>query len=223
VRDVQLAPGARRRPRAAPARDVARLLHQLLEALVVNRQALLGKQLLGHLVGEAVGVVEAEGVLGRNPGRLLLLRLRDQLGEQPLALVQRPSEALLLGPRPALDGRPLALQLGIDAAHHLDHAPVQLREEGPLDPQHVTLAHRAAHDPAQDVAALFVRGHDAVGEQEGAAATVVGEHAERPGGGRVLAPGAAGALLAELDQRPQLVRLEHGRHALLDRRHALDP
>ena len=69
VAHVQLAAGARGRVRAAAPRHLARLLHQLLEALVVDRQALLGEQLLGHLVGEAVGVVQAEGVLRRRPTR----------------------------------------------------------------------------------------------------------------------------------------------------------
>ena len=59
--------GAGSRPRPAGARDLARALHQLLEALVVYRQPGLGEQLLGHLVGEAVGVVELEGVVGGNP------------------------------------------------------------------------------------------------------------------------------------------------------------
>ena len=51
----------------AGARDLARLVHQLLEALVVHRQALLGQQLLGQLVWEAVGVVELERLLRRHP------------------------------------------------------------------------------------------------------------------------------------------------------------
>src|SRR3712207_7579886 len=54
--------GPRRAPHArAAARDLAGALHQLVEALVVDGQALVGEQLLGQLVGEAVGVVEAEG------------------------------------------------------------------------------------------------------------------------------------------------------------------
>ena len=107
--------------RAAAAGDLARLLHELLEALVVDGQPLFRQQLLGHLVGEAVGVVEAEGVAGGDPGGLLCLGLLDQFGEQALALLERAAEALFLGARPALDRRPLAPELGIDVAHDLDH------------------------------------------------------------------------------------------------------
>ena len=101
---------ARAGARAAGARDLAGALHQLLEALVVNRQALLGEQLLGHLVGEAEGVVELEGVLGGDPGRLLGPGPLDQLGQQPLTLVERAAEALLLRLGPALDRRPLRVR-----------------------------------------------------------------------------------------------------------------
>ena len=109
-----------------------------------------------------------------------------QLGQQPLPLGQRAPEALLLGPRPALDGRPLRAQLGVGVAHHL-HGPLrQPREEALLDPEHAALVHRPAHDPAQDVPAVLVRGHHAVGQQEGGAAPVVGQDAQRAGGRLVL-------------------------------------
>ena len=102
---VHVAAVAGRRVGAGRARDLARLLHELLEALVVDRQPLIRQELLGHLVGEAVGVVQAEGVLRRHPGGLLLLGALDQLGQQPLALRERAPEALLLRARPALDRR----------------------------------------------------------------------------------------------------------------------
>ena len=64
VPEVNVAAVAGGRVGAARARDLARLLHELLEALIVDGQALLGQQLLGHLVREAVGVVQPEGFLG---------------------------------------------------------------------------------------------------------------------------------------------------------------
>ena len=94
-----------RRPGAGPG-ALALLVHQRLEALVVDREALLGEQLLGQVVGEAVGVVELEGVLGVDPRRALLLRLGDQLREQLGAAVERAPEALLLVADPAQDRSP---------------------------------------------------------------------------------------------------------------------
>jgi hypothetical protein len=223
VLHVHLATGGRGGGRLPAARHLAGLLHQLLEALVVHRQALLGEQLPRHLVGEPVGVVQLEGVLGRDPGGLLLLRAPDEVRQEPLALLQCAPEALLLGARPALDGGPLALQLGVGVAHRLDDALVEQRQERILETQHVPLLHGAAHDAAEDVAALLVRGHDAIGHQEGRAAAVVGEDRQRARGGEVLAVPPPGELLAELDHRAEVLGLEDRGDALEDRRHAVEP
>ena len=69
-------PRSRARWRSPIRARCALLLHQLLEALVVDREALLGEQLLGQVVGEAVGVVQLEGVRGVDPGGLRLLAPR---------------------------------------------------------------------------------------------------------------------------------------------------
>src|SRR5205807_10331227 len=97
---VPWAYGHRRGPAAG---DLARALHQLLEALVVHREALLGQELLRELVGEAVGVVQTEGVVRVDPGRTRLLGPHHEVGEEPLTLSERSPEALLLGARPAFD------------------------------------------------------------------------------------------------------------------------
>ena len=105
---------------------------------------------------------------------------------------------------------------------HLDRPlgePAQVRR---LEPEHPALLDRAAHDPAQDVAAVLVRGHDAVGDQVDHAARVVGDDPHRPGRLRVGAVWRARELLGELDQRPEGVGLEDRVDALLDRRHPLE-
>ena len=93
----------------AHAGPLALLLHQLPEALVVDRQPLLLEQLSREVVGEAERVVELEGVLGVDPRRALRLRALDQLREQPGALLERAAEALLLRGEPLLDRVALAL------------------------------------------------------------------------------------------------------------------
>ena len=213
---------ARLGARAGPG-DLPGAVHQLLEALVVDGEPLLREQLLRHLVWKAVGVVELERVLRGHPGRALLARGVHQLGQQPLSLSERAPEALLLGPRPALDGRPLAVQLGVGLAHRLDGALGEPHEEARLDPEHASLVHRPAHDPAQDVPAVLVRGHHAVAEQEGGRPPVVREDAQRAGGLLVLAVPAARQLLPKVHERPELVGLEDRLHPLEDRRHAVEP
>ena len=43
------------------------LLHQLRETGVIDRKPALGEQLFGQVVGEAVGVVQLEGIGGVDP------------------------------------------------------------------------------------------------------------------------------------------------------------
>jgi hypothetical protein len=75
-------------------------------------------------------------------------------------------------------GLPLA-QFGIGLAHLGHQVGHQLVEEGLARAQLVAVADGAADDAAQHVAAPFVAGDHAVGDQEGAGADVVGQHLQR--------------------------------------------
>ncbi len=151
------------------------------------------------------------------------LRLGDQALEQLRAALQRAAEALLLVADPAGDRRPLGGQLGIGLGHDLDRALGEAAEPGRLEPERAALLDRPPHDPPQDVAAVLVRGDDAVGDQEGGAARVVGDDPHRPRHRAALAVGAAAELLGEVDQRPDQVGLEDRRRVLQDRRHPVEP
>ena len=137
--------------------------------------------------------------------------------------VERAVERLLLGPQPHLDRLALLVQLGVGGAHQLAHDAGEARQEGVLDPDPPTLHDRAAHQAAQHVAAILVGGDDAVGDQERHAARVVGEDPQRAVGLLGLAVGAARELLAERDQRTDLVGLEDRRRSLHDRREPVQP
>jgi len=204
-------------------RTLALLLHQLVEARVVHRETLLVEQLAGEVVGKAVRVVQAEGVARVDPRGAAGPGLVDQLREQLRALLERAAEALLLGGQPAVDRVPLRAQLRVGVAHDLDHAVGEPAQERRLDADRAPLLDRAAHHPPQDVAAVLVRRHDPVRDQEAHRAAVVGEHAQRLGGRDVRSVAPARQLLAEIDERPELVRLEHGGNVLEDRGHPLQP
>ena len=207
---------------AARARHLARLLHQLSEAVVVHRQALLREQLLRQFVREAIGVMQPERVLGVHPRGFGLLRAHGDLGQEPLALRERAAEALLLGAGPLLDRVALALELRVGVAHRLDHRVAQLHEEALLDAELAALLDGAAHHAPEHVAALLVRRDHPVREQERHPPPVVGDEPQRPRHVGALPHLAAGERFAELDHRHEPVGLEHGRHALLDRRHSLE-
>ena len=113
---------------------------------------------------------------------------------------------------------------GYSEAHQLGDALGVAPQEAGLELERAAaLENRAAHDPAQHVAAVLVGGHDAVGDQEGHRAGVVGEDPQRSVGGELLSVAAAGKLLAERDQRRELVGLEHRLLVLEDRGEAVEP
>ena len=83
------------------------------------------------------------------------------------------------------------------------------------------MAHGAAHDPAQHIAAALVRGQDAVGDQERRRAQVVGDHPVVDAAGTV--GSAVGDVGRGLDQRPHQVGVEVVVLALQHRADALEP
>ena len=198
-------------------------VHQCLEALGVDAEAALGHQFAGEVEGEAVGVVQLEGVGRGNPLVVGVERPFDQLLQQPRALRQRAPEALLLGGQPLLDRRSLAGQFGVGAAHQLADDLCVAHEEATFHAERAALLDRAAHHAAQHVAAFLVGGDDAVGDHERHPARVVGKDPQRAVGGELLAVALPRQLLAEVDQRLELVGLEHRLLALQDRRHAVEP
>src|SRR3954451_4311616 len=209
-RDLAHDVGAHARPGPRPRRRALALLgHELGELVVAGeRNAALGRDLAGEVDREAVRVVQAERILAGD------LPAREQVVEQPRALLERAAEALLLPPDPLLDRLAARAQLGIRLAHHVDHDVDELRQEARLDADAVALLDRATHDAAQDVAAVLVRRHDPLGDEERRRARVVGEDPQR-----ALVVVARRELAAEVHERGELVGLEDRRLALLDERH----
>ncbi len=181
-------------------------------------QALLGEHLLGHLVREAVGVVQPESLVGLDPGGAGVLRRAPP--PPPARALPARACARSPPPRPLPSARswraPRELRVGV--AHHLDHALAQRRQERRRDLEHPCLTHRPPHHAAQDVAAVLVRGHHPVGHQERHGAPVIGEDPKRSRRGGVRAVRAAGQLLAQGHDRRELVGLEDRGHVLEDRR-----
>jgi hypothetical protein len=201
----------------------ALLVHQALEALRVDAQPLLGGQLERQVEREPVRVVQQERLLRADALAARVARAGDHVVEQPHALLKRAVEGLLLGAQPHLDRLALLVQLGIRGAHQLAHDAGEARQEAGLDADLPALHDRAPHQPAQHVAAVLVGRYDAVGDEERHTARVVGEDAQRAVGVLRLTVGPTRELLAQRDERADLVGLEDRRRALHDRREPVEP
>ena len=107
--------GARRRPRSgrAGSRSLALLVHQDLEARLVDAEVVLGDELERQVDREPVSVVKQERVGGGDPFGAGQTGTLDQLVEPLEALLERPAEPLLLGLEPLLDRVALLVELAV--------------------------------------------------------------------------------------------------------------
>jgi hypothetical protein len=150
--------------------------HELVEAFDIDREPALGGEELGHVEGEAVGVVELEGDGGWN-GRMSLVGLVGPM-EKREAAVEGAAEGFLLGADHAADDVLLGFELGEDGAEGGDDGGDELLEEAGVEAELLAVEDAAAEDAADDVVAALVGGEDAVGDRAAHAAGVVGEDAE---------------------------------------------
>ncbi|MHC2377648.1 hypothetical protein ACVIHA_002023 [Bradyrhizobium liaoningense] len=192
-------------------------LHRIRERRLVDADAARLQRVLRQVEREAVGVVEREGDVAVE--HIALLQARALLVEDGKAPRQRLAEAGLFQPQRFLDQLFRAHQLGIGLAHLADQRPDQPVHQRLLGAKQLRMAHGAAHDPAQHVAAALVRRQHAVGDEEGRGAQMVGDDAER-GHGLLARPGAERGR-RRIDQVLEQVGLEHALDALEDAGHPL--
>ena len=119
--------------------------------------------------------------------RARLKRFRIRVLQQRLQVFVQFREADLDGARELLfffiedarDASGVVFELGIGFLHLRADGRGHLRKKGTGSSEHVRVAQRAANDFAQHVAAAFVGGNHAVGNQERGGAGVVGDDAQR--------------------------------------------
>jgi len=207
--------------RAFPGRAGSRFLlgHRLVEPFAVDAQRLGAQRVLGQVIGEAECIVELErGFAGQD---IAFAHVGDLGIEQLQAIGQRLPEIGFLAQQRFLDQRLGPDQFGKGIAHlagqRADH-PVHQRIRGP---QQMGMAHRAAHDPAQHIATAFIGWQDAIGDQKGRSAQMIGYH---PVAGLVVACcGGAGKRAGFGDQRLEQVDVVIVVHALHDRGNSFQP
>ena len=156
----------------------ALLLHERVEAVLIDRHPLLGDHLLRQVEREAVGVIELEGV---GPGEHALPRrlvALEQLREDLHAGVDRLAEVLLFVENDARDIRLLLAQLGVLALVFVHDHIHDLVQERLVPAEELAVARGAAQQTAQDIAASLVRGQHAVADHHDGRADVVGDDAQ---------------------------------------------
>ena len=210
---------------ARPGAHALRLHLRLVggEALRRHRPARVLEHLLGEVGGEPVGVVEREEELAVDGLLPLRLVARDIVENLLHAHVEGLGEALLLLAHRLHHARVLLADLRVSIAQELRHGAGHVPEEGLAQPQHAAVAHPSPHDAAKYVPAPFVGRGDAVGDEEGGGAGMIGND---PHGDVLLriaarSVGLPGQPLHVGDERPQevglvvrVLPLQHCRDAL---------
>ena len=116
-----------------------------------------------------------------------------------------------------------ALQLRIRLLHPFDDALREAEEDRLLEAEAVGVAHRAAHDPPQHVAAADVRGQDAVADQEGHRPDMIGNHAEGEIPLGIAPVRRFGEFRHPVDDRAEEIGLVIALHPLHDRADPFEP
>ena len=114
-----------------------------------------------------------------------------------------------------------ALQFGIGRAHFRHQGRHQPVHQGILGAQQMRMAHAAAHDAAQHIAAAFIGGQHAVGDQERSRAQMVGDDAMAEH--RIASGLHAGSIDRGRDQMAEQIDVVIAGDALQDGGDALQP
>ena len=195
------------------------IVHRGFKTGLINAKALRTQRVFGQVIWKAICVIKLErGIAGKD---IAWLHARGGFIKQLNALVQRAAELGFFLLQRRFNHRLRAQQFGIGGAHFSGKAADQTVHQRLFRTKDVRMAHGAAHDAAQNIAATFVRRHNAIGQQEAGRAQMVGNHAVA--GHLVALRLCAGQLFRRIDQRLERVRIVIVVHALHDRRDALKP
>ena len=195
---------------------LALLLHLLVELVLVQLHALLFHHFQGQVDGEAIGVVQLEGVGAGEGGLPLGLVLGEHIPKDLQAAVDGLGEVLLLHPDDLGDIVLALPQLGVVALVLVDDGVAHLVQEGVVHTQELAMAGGPAQQAAQHIAPALVGGEHAVADHEGGGADVVGDDPQGHVGGVALAVGGAGNLGDLVGDVHDGVHVKQGGHALAD-------
>ncbi len=149
-----------------------------VETLFIQDQSILVRNLLHQVQGEAVGVVELEHDLTRQPapvgpGRFQPVQHVTELVQRN---PQRGGEALFLVAHHPGHVLPRRGQLRIGLLHEIRHPVGHAVQKFILDSDEPSVPDGATHDLAQDIAAAVIGGNNPVADQEGRRPGMIRDH-----------------------------------------------
>ncbi len=191
--------------------------HGFVEGGFVNRDAALAAYVGRQIQRETERVMQLERKFAVQLLGALGVELRQCRLEHRHAMLDRLEETLFFLPQNVRHACLRVLELRICRAHFLDQIRHELMEKRVFAAEFVTVADRAAHDPAQHITAAFVAGNHAVDDQERARANMVRDHLQRIVR-EIRRVGFAGCSLDQRLEQVDLIvavnMLEHGGEAL---------
>ena len=155
-------------------RLLALALHGGAERIGIDLDAAGAQRVLGEVERKAISVVERER--GLAPEAVALLQAFQFLVQDGKPALQGVAEARLFELERLRDERLGAGQFGIRLPHLAGQRRHKLEHQWLARAQELGVAHGAAHDPAEHIAAALVRGQHAVGDQKRRGTQVVGDH-----------------------------------------------
>ena len=140
---------------------------------------MVAQHVLGQIEREAVRIIEFECDFARQRVTAAFFDAREFGVDQFKAAIEGLAEARFFLSDHFGSLRGGRFDFGISGAHRLDHARMRHREERAMDSEVTAVTRGAPDDSPQHVFAIGVAGRDAVGDEEGHRACVVGNRAKR--------------------------------------------
>ena len=150
------------------------LLHQLLKSGLIQGHVFVSHHLQGQVDGEAVGIVELEGIGAGELGLSLGLVLCQHIGKDLHAAVNGPGKVLLFHLHHLGDVAAALPQVGVVVLVLVDHGLHHLVQEGMVHAQELAVTGSPAKQTAEHIAPALVAGQDTVSDHEGRGPDVVG-------------------------------------------------
>ena len=211
---AQVEPAARGVELARGARAGTLRLHFDVEAMLVDGETFLARDIRGQVGRKTIGIVKLENRLAVDG---IALQAADRLLENTHALFEGFGESLLFLVQYPLDVAAMLAQFRIGVSHLFVERFDEPVEKRLAATEMMAVARGAADDAPEDVTPALVGGQHAVDDQERAGTNVVGDDAQR----LVFEILAAGQLRGGRDQRLEQIDFVVVVHVLHDRREPL--